>query len=124
MICLPTYNERDNLEPMVRALGTTIDTARDHVLVLDDASPDGTGEIADALAQKLGPVQPTKPEDPGARLSGFANVKMADFIDAFLIGEGEEALPAFLALFRDLQDSDARPPRQHLLRSCAKSSQN
>lgn len=44
---------------------------------------------------------------------------MADFIDAFLIGEGEEALPAFLALFRDLQDSDARPPRQHLLRAAA-----
>jgi len=39
-------------------------------------------EIADALAQKLGPVQPTKPEDPNARLSGFANIKMADFIDA------------------------------------------
>ena len=39
-------------------------------------------EIADALAQKLGPIAPTKPEDEGARLSGFANPKMADFIDA------------------------------------------
>ncbi len=39
-------------------------------------------EIADALAQKLGPVQPTRPEDPNARLSGFANIKMAAFIDA------------------------------------------
>ncbi|HSH92920.1 MAG TPA: aldehyde dehydrogenase family protein [Roseimicrobium sp.] len=39
-------------------------------------------EIADALAQKLGPVQPTRPDDESARLSGFANVKMADFIDA------------------------------------------
>jgi acyl-CoA reductase-like NAD-dependent aldehyde dehydrogenase len=44
--------------------------------------PKYAAEIADALAQKLGPVQPTKPEDPNARLSGFANVKMADFIDA------------------------------------------
>jgi len=39
-------------------------------------------EIADALAQKLGPVAPTSPEDEGARLSGFANPKMAEFIDA------------------------------------------
>jgi acyl-CoA reductase-like NAD-dependent aldehyde dehydrogenase len=38
-------------------------------------------EIADALAQKLGPIQPTKADDQNARLSGFANPKMADFID-------------------------------------------
>ena len=38
-------------------------------------------EIADALAQKLGAIQPTRNEDPEARLSGFANAKMADFID-------------------------------------------
>ena len=44
--------------------------------------PKYAAEIADALAQKLGPVQPTTPEDDKARLSGFANVKMADFIDA------------------------------------------
>lgn len=39
-------------------------------------------EIADALAQKLGPVQPTTADDETAKLSGFANVKMAGFIDA------------------------------------------
>ena len=38
-------------------------------------------EIADALAQKLGPVAPLSREDEGARLSGFANPKMAEFID-------------------------------------------
>ena len=53
MVCLPTYNERDNLEPMVRALGEQIDTARDRVLVIDDNSPDGTGAIADELAAEL-----------------------------------------------------------------------
>ena len=53
MVCLPTYNERDNLEPMVRALGEQIDTARDRVLVIDDNSPDGTGAIADRLAAEL-----------------------------------------------------------------------
>ncbi len=44
--------------------------------------PRYAAEIADALAQKLGPLQPTSNEDPNARLSGFANPKMADFIEA------------------------------------------
>ena len=43
--------------------------------------PKYAAEIADALAQKLGPVPAAKPEDPNARLSGFANPKMAEFID-------------------------------------------
>jgi acyl-CoA reductase-like NAD-dependent aldehyde dehydrogenase len=44
--------------------------------------PRRAAEIADALAQRLGPITPSSPEDPGARLSGFANPKMAEFIDA------------------------------------------
>jgi dolichol-phosphate mannosyltransferase len=52
-VCLPTYNERENLEPMLRALG-------DHdvrVLVIDDNSPDGTGRLADRLAEELDYVE-------------------------------------------------------------------
>ena len=44
--------------------------------------PKYAAEIAEALAQKLGPIAPTKLDDANARLSGFANPKMADFIDA------------------------------------------
>jgi acyl-CoA reductase-like NAD-dependent aldehyde dehydrogenase len=44
--------------------------------------PKYAAEIADALAQKLGPIAPTSADDPNARLSGFANPKMADFIDS------------------------------------------
>ena len=44
--------------------------------------PKYAAEIADALARKLGPFAPTANDDPEARLSGFANPKMADFIDA------------------------------------------
>ena len=49
VVCLPTYNELENLEPMLRALGD-----KDvRVLVIDDNSPDGTGGLADRLAQEL-----------------------------------------------------------------------
>jgi dolichol-phosphate mannosyltransferase len=48
-VCLPTYNERENLEPMLRALGEQ----GVRVLVIDDNSPDGTGRLADRLAQEL-----------------------------------------------------------------------
>jgi dolichol-phosphate mannosyltransferase len=51
-VCLPTYNERENLEPMLRAL----EPHGVRVLVIDDNSPDGTGEIADRLATELGLV--------------------------------------------------------------------
>jgi dolichol-phosphate mannosyltransferase len=49
VVCLPTYNERENLEPMVRALGDK----GVRVLVIDDNSPDGTGQIADRLSREL-----------------------------------------------------------------------
>jgi dolichol-phosphate mannosyltransferase len=51
-ICLPTYNERENLGPMLRALGDVL-PAGARVLVIDDSSPDGTGELADELAGQL-----------------------------------------------------------------------
>ena len=52
VVCLPTYNERENLEPMLRALGDK----NVRVLVVDDNSPDGTGAIADAIASELASV--------------------------------------------------------------------
>ena len=50
---MPTYDERENVEPLVRALGDVLDLERDRVLVIDDGSPDGTGEIAERLAGEL-----------------------------------------------------------------------
>ena len=52
-MCIPTYDERENLEPLVRALSDVLDPSRDGVLVIDDSSPDGTGELADSLAEEL-----------------------------------------------------------------------
>ena len=51
-VCLPTYNALENLEAMVRALAGVLREG-DRVLVVDDASPDGTGELADRLAAEL-----------------------------------------------------------------------
>jgi len=51
-VCLPTYNELPNLEPMLRALGRVLREG-DRVLVIDDNSPDGTGAEADRLAGQL-----------------------------------------------------------------------
>ena len=48
-ICLPTYDEAENLERMLHALAELVGPD-DVVLVIDDNSPDGTGDIADQLA--------------------------------------------------------------------------
>jgi len=70
-VCLPTYNERENLEPMLRALGEL----GVRVLVIDDNSPDGTGELADRLAVGLDHVEVLhRPKKEGlgpAYLAGF-----------------------------------------------------
>jgi dolichol-phosphate mannosyltransferase len=51
-VCLPTYEERANLEPMLRSLGEVLRDG-DRVLVIDDNSPDGTGQLAEELAREL-----------------------------------------------------------------------
>jgi dolichol-phosphate mannosyltransferase len=58
-LVLPTYNEAENLEKIVRASLPQLAKATPdhHVLIVDDGSPDGTGEIADRLAAELEPVE-------------------------------------------------------------------
>ena len=77
VVCLPTYNERENLEKMVRALGAVL-PEDGRVLVIDDSSPDGTGEIADRLATELPWVEvlhrPRKEGLGRAYVDGFRHV--------------------------------------------------
>lgn len=54
LIVIPTYDERSNLAALVAAVLAVAPLA--HVLIVDDASPDGTGELADALAERDGRV--------------------------------------------------------------------
>ena len=74
MVCLPTYNERENLESMVSALAEVL-PAESRILVIDDNSPDGTGEIADRLAAEQESVEvlhrPRKEGLGPAYLAGF-----------------------------------------------------
>ncbi len=81
LICLPTYNERDNLEPMLHALGG-LGLEGLEVLVIDDSSPDGTGEIADRLAAELGWVHVLHRE----RKEGLGRAYLAGFRRALELG--------------------------------------
>jgi dolichol-phosphate mannosyltransferase len=74
-VCLPTYNERENIRPMLEALQSVLREG-DRVLVVDDASPDGTGALAEELAGQLG------------------------FVDVLHRGRKEGLGPAYLAGFR------------------------
>src|SRR5215211_5146747 len=49
LIILPTYNEIENLQPLIEEV---LSRGPYHILVVDDNSPDGTGELADKLAKK------------------------------------------------------------------------
>src|SRR5215472_111875 len=80
VICLPTYNERENLERMVEAL----EPLGVRVLVIDDNSPDGTGDIADRLAAEK------------------------DWLTVLHRPQKEGLGPAYLAGFREVLQGEAR----------------
>jgi dolichol-phosphate mannosyltransferase len=80
-VCLPTYDERENLPRMIAALADVLRPG-DRVLVIDDDSPDGTGALADALAAEHPFVDVLhRPEKEGlgrAYIDGFRRVLATD----------------------------------------------
>jgi dolichol-phosphate mannosyltransferase len=73
-LVLPTYNEAENIEPFVAAARAKL-PASANVLIVDDSSPDGTGEIADRLAaehENVGVLHRPRKEGLGpAYIAGF-----------------------------------------------------
>jgi dolichol-phosphate mannosyltransferase len=79
-LILPTFNEAENIEAIVRAADAVLAAAAPEghrILVVDDSSPDGTGELADRLAAELDAVEVlhrTQRQGLGpAYLAGFAH---------------------------------------------------
>jgi dolichol-phosphate mannosyltransferase len=74
LVLIPTYNERENLPRVVSRLHAAV--AQAHVLVIDDASPDGTGRVADELASRDERIhvlhRPAKAGLGAAYVAGFA----------------------------------------------------
>jgi dolichol-phosphate mannosyltransferase len=108
LVVLPTYNEALNLPlliPRILAIRDEVD-----VLVVDDGSPDGTGQVADELSRELAPRvtvlhRASKSGRGGAVLAGFRKAMADDRYSWF--GEMDadqshqpEELPAFLEAIR------------------------
>ncbi len=106
-VLIPTYNERENLPLIVARLRAAVPTA--DVLVLDDNSPDGTGEIADGLAAvdaQVSVLHRTAKEGLGkAYLAGFERALLEGY-DAVVEMDADgshqpEQLPSLLAALSD-----------------------
>ncbi len=73
LIVIPTYNEAENIEPLIEEILETVPDV--NILVVDDSSPDGTGEIVEGLAKKdnrINLLSRTKKEGLGrAYVAGF-----------------------------------------------------
>ncbi len=102
LVVIPTYDERDNLRPLLARLHRTVPDAA--VLVVDDASPDGTGELADELAgqdPRISVLHRREKAGLGAAyLAGFAWAMRREYgVVVQMDADGShppEALPAML----------------------------
>ena len=109
LIIFPTYNEKDNIEKIVHAV-LPLDP-RVHVLVVDDNSPDGTGQIVDRLAKqesKVHVLHREKKEGLGrAYIAGFKWALEHEFDFIFEMdadfSHGPEYIKDFL---REIQNHD------------------
>jgi dolichol-phosphate mannosyltransferase len=105
LVITPTYNERENIERFVEGVLRWMPEA--HVLVVDDASPDGTGDVADRLAANDPRVKVM--HRPGKRGIGTAYVQgfqrgLAEGYDIFFemdadLSHDPAHLPSFLKAF-------------------------
>ena len=110
IVVLPTYNERENIAPLLRALRDAGDI---EVLVVDDGSPDGTADLARSLGEELGGVRllerSTKDGLGSAYRAGFAQV-LAEGYDAVVsmdadLSHDPAVIPEMLRLLEEGADA-------------------
>jgi dolichol-phosphate mannosyltransferase len=109
LIIFPTYNERENIDKIVHAV-MPLDP-RIHVLIVDDNSPDGTGEIADRLAAEFDKVSALhRAEKQGlgrAYIAGFRWAIERGFDFVFEMDADFSHSPEYLRDFlKEIQNSD------------------
>ena len=109
LIIFPTYNERENIEKIVHAV-MPLDP-RIHVLIVDDNSPDGTGELADRLAAEFDKVHVLhRAEKQGlgrAYIAGFRWAIEQQFDFVFEMDADFSHSPEYLRDFlREIQNHD------------------
>ena len=109
LVVVPTYNEAENLEPIADRLHAAVPQA--HLLVVDDASPDGTGELADRLAARHPWVhvlhRPGKAGLGAAYVAGFAWARENDYdVVVEMDADGSHAPEELPRLLAALESAD------------------
>ncbi|GLZ37264.1 polyprenol monophosphomannose synthase [Actinokineospora sp. NBRC 105648] len=107
LVVIPTYDERENIRPIVARLHAAVPAA--HVLVVDDGSPDGTGDIADEMAvadSRVNVLHRTEKAGLGAAyIAGFGWALERDYaVVVEMDADGSHApedLPRLLAALTD-----------------------
>ena len=103
VIVLPTYNERDNIEPFLRAV-RAVDEAIE-VLVVDDNSPDGTADLVRELGSELGGIEVLQRETK----AGLGSAYRAGF-DKVLGAAGDAAYDVIVSMDADMSHDPAVLP--------------
>lgn len=107
LVIVPTYNERESLPSIVERIRVSVPGA--HILIADDNSPDGTGDIADALAAEDANVQVmhrTSKDGLGAAYIAGFTWGLQNGFDVLVEMDADgshqpEQLPRLLAALRD-----------------------
>ena len=115
LVVLPTYQEADNIEVVLRAVRRAAPDAA--ILVVDDGSPDGTADIAEGLAAELGSIDVLRRSGK----SGLGSAYRAGFawglergLDVYVemdsdLSHDPEALPSLIGAVRPAPAGDPRP---------------
>ena len=99
LVCIPTYQEAENIATILRRVRASVPSA--DILVIDDGSPDGTADLAQALGDELGQIDVLR----RAKKSGLGNSYRA----GFAIGL-ERGFDAMVEIDADLSHDPAALP--------------